>query len=140
PGRTTGATSKIIVQHIYDTLVEYDMTKPDLPYMPLRPGLAESWTLSTDRLTYTFKLRSGVKFHNGDPLNAAAVKATFDRALADKSPYFDAKAKAGLSTLLAQVASTAAPNDSTFTVTLKQPFASFLTIVADQQMGVIDPV
>src|SRR5262249_12070477 len=43
------------------------------------PGLATSWDLSPDGLTYTFKLRTDVKFHNGEPFNAAAVKATFDR-------------------------------------------------------------
>jgi ABC-type transport system substrate-binding protein len=139
PARTSGANTKIWIQHIFDTLVEYDMTQPNLPYMPLRPGLAESWTVSPDGLTYTFKLRSGVKFHDGKPFTSAAAKATFDRALDANSSLADPKAKAGLTSLLGQVASAAAPDPQTLSVTLKAPFASFLTVVADQQLSIIDP-
>jgi peptide/nickel transport system substrate-binding protein len=45
----------------------------------ITPALAESWVVSPDGLTYTFKLRSGVKFHDGTPFNADAVKFTLDR-------------------------------------------------------------
>ena len=44
------------------------------------PLLAESWEISPDLKTYTFKLRKGVKFHNGEPFNANAVKFSFERA------------------------------------------------------------
>jgi peptide/nickel transport system substrate-binding protein len=42
--------------------------------------LAESWSVSDDKLSYTFKLRPNVKFHDGEPMNAAAVKASIDAA------------------------------------------------------------
>ena len=45
------------------------------------PALAESWEVSPDGLTYTFKIRDGVKFHDGTPVNAEAVKFSFDRLL-----------------------------------------------------------
>ena len=45
----------------------------------MQPALATSWSTSDDKLTWTFKLRQGVRFHDGTPFNAAAVKATFDR-------------------------------------------------------------
>lgn len=48
------------------------------------PGLAEKWDISQDGKSYTFTLRQGIKFHNGEPFNADAVKWTFDR-MADKS-------------------------------------------------------
>ena len=43
------------------------------------PGLADAWEVSPDARTYTFKLKKGVKFHDGTPFNAAAVKFTMDR-------------------------------------------------------------
>ncbi len=45
------------------------------------PALAESWEISPDGLTYTFKIRDGVKFHDGTPVNAEAVKFSFERLL-----------------------------------------------------------
>ncbi|MBI4640104.1 MAG: hypothetical protein HY731_05385 [Candidatus Tectomicrobia bacterium] len=49
------------------------------PDWQLVPGLAESWTVSDDKLIYTFKLREGVKFHDGTSLDAQAIKFNFDR-------------------------------------------------------------
>jgi peptide/nickel transport system substrate-binding protein len=59
----------------YSTLLRFD-----LPKFPAVTGdLAESWTVSPDLKTYTFKLRRGVTFHSGEPLTSADVKATYDR-------------------------------------------------------------
>ncbi|MBL8701474.1 MAG: ABC transporter substrate-binding protein [Alphaproteobacteria bacterium] len=70
-----------IVDNIFDTLVMRDKD------MKLVPGLAESWK-SIDDTTWEFKLRSGVKFHNGEAFDANAVKFTIDRIIdpAAKSP------------------------------------------------------
>jgi peptide/nickel transport system substrate-binding protein len=62
----------------YSQLVRFDDN------MAIQPELAESWTLSDDKLTWTFKLRQGVKFHDGQELTSDDVKFTFDRLL-DKS-------------------------------------------------------
>lgn len=81
--QTTAATLAFQVnKSLYDTLVEPDDEGK------LIPGLAESWTVSSDGLTWTFKLRSGVKFHHGKTLDAGDVKATFERILdtATRSP------------------------------------------------------
>src|SRR2546426_10393223 len=59
----------------YSQLVRFDET------MTVQPELAESWTLSEDKLTWTFKLHQGVKFHDGQELTSADVKFTFDRLL-----------------------------------------------------------
>ncbi|MGM0651678.1 MAG: ABC transporter substrate-binding protein [Bacillota bacterium] len=61
--------------YIFEQLVDMDY---DNQY---QPGLAESWDVSEDGLTWTFYLREGVKFHNGEPLTAEDVKWTFDTIL-----------------------------------------------------------
>src|SRR5262249_56682402 len=55
--------------------------------MQLEPALAESWAASKDGLTWTFKLRNGVKFHDGTPFDAKAVKYFFDRVLGGEKPF-----------------------------------------------------
>ncbi|WP_313759913.1 ABC transporter substrate-binding protein [Diaphorobacter nitroreducens] len=92
---TAGAASSIAevtLYNIYETLTKIN---PDGSVSPL---LAESWEVSPDLKTYTFRLRKGVTFHNGEPLNAAAVKFSFDRAGGDKSTNKDKRSFANLST------------------------------------------
>jgi peptide/nickel transport system substrate-binding protein len=73
-----GESSKIIV-NIYEGLLKYapDSTK-------VEPSLAESWTISPDGLSYTFKLKQGVKFQDGTDFNAEAVKFNIDRQIPPK--------------------------------------------------------
>ncbi len=92
---TAGAASAIaeIVQYnIFETLTKIN---PDGSVSPL---LAESWEVSPDLKTYTFKLRKGVKFQNGEPFNAAAVKFSYDRAGGEKSTNKDKRTFANLTT------------------------------------------
>jgi peptide/nickel transport system substrate-binding protein len=76
PGEATQGvlTPFWILYALHDALV-----KP-MPGNPMAPSLAESWSESPDKLTYEFKLRQGVKFHNGDPFTAEDVKFSFERA------------------------------------------------------------
>ena len=66
-----------VIQNIYETLVFYDADKPG----SFVPQLAQSYDLSTDGLTWTFHIRPGVTFHNGDSLTASDVAYTFQRGL-----------------------------------------------------------
>ena len=80
PGRLdVHAESPLVVQQatagVYSGLLHYD---PDDP-TKIAGDLAERWTVSPDGKTYTFHLRKGVKWHDGQPFTAADVKATFDR-------------------------------------------------------------
>ena len=63
----------------FDYALHDALVKP-MPGNPMAPSLAESWTESPDHLTYEFKLRKGLKFHNGDPFTAEDVKFSFERA------------------------------------------------------------
>src|SRR5437879_2289175 len=75
PGEVQGFITPFWVLYgLHDALV-----KP-MPGNIMTPSLAESWTLSPDQRTYEFKLRQGVKFHNGDPFTAEDVKFSFLRA------------------------------------------------------------
>lgn len=82
PGQLTDINSMRVLSNVYDTLVRFSPGTFDL-----KPGLATSWTISPDGLTYTFALRRGVKFHDGAPFDASAVKFTYDRLLNPQHPY-----------------------------------------------------
>jgi peptide/nickel transport system substrate-binding protein len=83
------------------------------------PALAESWTISDDGKTYTFKLHTGVKFHDGSEFNADDVKFSLDRARAEDST----NAQKGL---FAAIDTVEVVDPATVKVTLKNPRGSFL--------------
>lgn len=82
PANVTDGFSLKITRQIYDTLVEF---KDDT--FELVPALATEWSNSADGKEWTFKLRQGVKFHDGTPWNAEAAKFNFDRWMYTKNPY-----------------------------------------------------
>ena len=75
PNLTSLTTDWIVLEQIMDPLI---ILGPDGTF---QPWLATEWEVSEDGLTWTFKLREGVTFHNGEPFNAEAVKFTVDDAL-----------------------------------------------------------
>jgi peptide/nickel transport system substrate-binding protein len=81
PVRGPSGMSHVVIEQVFSTLMLLD---PDANPIP---GLAESYEISEDGLEYTFKLREGVTFHNGDPLTAEDVKFSFDRLRAPDSGY-----------------------------------------------------
>ena len=76
PGQALGLHTLRVTHQIFETLVSTPDDRTDVV-----PGLAESWQVSADGLAWTFKLRRGVRFHDGTPVDAAAVKFTFDRVI-----------------------------------------------------------
>lgn len=82
PAIVTDGESLKIAQQVFDPLLAYKTGTTEV-----EPALAESWEISDDALTYTFKLRQGVKFHDGTDFNAAAVVFNFDRWSDPKSKY-----------------------------------------------------
>ena len=88
------------------------------PDNKLEPRLATKYEVSKDGLTYTLHLRKGVKFSDGTPFDAKAVKLTFDRAL-------DPKMKVPLRFAIAMIKEVKIVDDYTIRIELKYPFAPF---------------
>ncbi|MDA7415557.1 ABC transporter substrate-binding protein [Xenophilus arseniciresistens] len=86
------AIAEITQYNIFETLTKINSDGS------VTPLLAESWEVSPDLKTYTFKLRKGVSFSNGEPFNANTVKFSLDRAKADKSTNKDKRSFSKLST------------------------------------------
>jgi peptide/nickel transport system substrate-binding protein len=97
------------------------------------PGLATSWSVAPDAKTYTFKLRENVKFHDGTPLTAEAVKTTFDRIVNPNTKSqlaFDFIGPYDHAEVL---------NPTTVRVHFKAPYAAFLDAVSTPYLGILSP-
>jgi peptide/nickel transport system substrate-binding protein len=101
-----------ITTAVYEGLLRYEDSSPKII-----GALAESWNVSDDARTFTFKLRDGVKFSDGTPFNSAAAKASFQRRI---------DLEGGPSYMLADVESMSTPDPLTFVVHLKRPSQVFL--------------
>ena len=114
PAETPGVITPFLTLYaLHDALV-----KP-MPGNPWAPSLAESWTASTDGLTYEFVLRKGVRFHNGDPVTAEDVKFSFERYKGG-----------GATTLKARVAAVEIVDPQRVRFRMKQPWPDFMTFYA----------
>ena len=107
----------------YNTLLRVDPT--DRTGTKIIGDLAESWTISPDKRTYTFKLRRGVKFHDGSTMTSADVKASYDKIIFPPADVVSSR-KAAYKT----VEAVEAPNPDTIVFRLKFPEASFITNLA----------
>ena len=117
PHTTNATASRNVLENIYDTLVMFDSK------LRIVPSLANSWSASADGLTWTFRLRPGVAFHNGDALKASDVVFSINRIK-------DPAVKSPRANDFAVVKSVSAPNDSTVVFTLTQPFTPLLAKLA----------
>ncbi len=86
PAYETDGNSFMVCDNIFEALVFYKDEST-----ALEPGLAKSWDIAPDGLTYTFHLRKGVKFHDGTPFNANAVVFSIGRMMKDKKVKFHGK-------------------------------------------------
>lgn len=105
----------------YSLLLRVD---PD-DYNNIVGDVAESWTVSDDKLTYTFKLRQGVTFHDSSPVTAKDVKASYDKIVFP--PEGVASSRKGQYTVIEAIE---APDEATVRFRLKWPSASFLLSLA----------
>ena len=97
------------------------------------PLLAESWTMEPDGKSYTFKLRKGIKFHDGEAFDAADVKFSFERAKDDKSTN---KAKKAVFDNIRRIDT---PDASTVILTLDNADPNFLFRMGENTAVILDP-
>lgn len=122
PHAVTAVNDFRVLVNVYDGLTRYrDGT------LEVEPSLAESWEISEDGKTYTFRLREGVTFHDGSPFNAEAVKFNFDRMLDENHPFHDT-GPFPLAFFFSAVDEVKAVDDLTVEFTLSEPYAPFLSI------------
>jgi peptide/nickel transport system substrate-binding protein len=120
----------LIARQVFDTLVAYREGTTDI-----EPALATRWTVSRDGLTWRFTLREGVRFHDGAPLAAADVVASLERHLQPDPP--SAVWPALLRGLPGVVRGMRAVDAKTLELTLVQPYAPLLTVLAHPGFGVV---
>lgn len=140
PGIVTDGESLKIAQQVFDTLLSYEPGSTKV-----QPSLAESWEVTEDGLTYTFKLRQGVKFHDGTDFNAEAVVFNFERwgnpgseykFEGDSFDYYDSMFGSEESRVIKEVT---AVDEHTVQFTLNQPQAPFLQNIAMSSFGIASP-
>lgn len=120
-GQNDQPSARVRVQ-IYETLVNHGYD------LEIVPGLAESWE-QIDEVTWEFKLRQGVRFHNGDLFTAADVKYSFDRIKELPSPA---------AFLIDEVEEVVVVDPYTVRIVLKQPFAPILAHLAHPSNSIVN--
>ena len=108
--------SPLLWRAVYENLIKYEGDTLDIV-----PNLAESYEVSKDGLTYTFKIRPGITFTDGAPLDAAAVKLSIERQIGVKQ---------GIGYVFANVNALETPDDMTFVMTLSAPSDGILSAFA----------
>jgi peptide/nickel transport system substrate-binding protein len=125
----SGSSSElgIFLTSVYDPLIWQDLEGN------FHPGLAKSWEISDDGLVYTFHLRDDVTFHDGEPFNAEAVKANFDRIMnpdlsSHKAIY-----------MMGSYDHTEVIDDYTVAVHFTEPYAPFLDSASQVYLAMASP-
>ena len=125
PHKVPAFTSARVFELVYSYLMRLDEN------LGVQPDLADGMpTTSSDGKTVTVKIRSGVKFHNGDPLTSADVKYTFDRIL-------DTKTAAVARSFFADVDNIATPDATTVVFNMKSPNAALIAYMAHPNSGIV---
>lgn len=137
PAGATDGESFHVTTHIYSNLVKLKADSTDIA-----PDLAESWTISEDGKTYTFKLNAKARFHDGTPVDAQAIVFNFMRQKDPKHPAYDYGKpyiyfqSLGLGKLIESVQ---AKDKQTVVFQLSQPNATFLACLSMQAFGIVSP-
>ena len=134
PAQVTDFNSNRVGRRIVEPLLTFAEESTQLV-----PNLAESWTISPDGLQYTFKLRKGVKFHDGTPFNAAAVKFSIERQINPEHPASKIGKYPFANYFFGNVKAIEAMDEGTVRFVLKEPRASFLVVMAAAAASMVSP-
>jgi peptide/nickel transport system substrate-binding protein len=126
PHNTTDTESDQVIMMVFETLIGFD------DQMKIVPRLAERWEVAPDGTTWTFHLRDGVTFHDGTPLDAAAVAASFARVL-------DPVAAHKRLTLFSMIDRVETVDPRTVRFVTKYPFGAFEPTIAHVSAAILNP-
>ncbi len=126
PVNMTSAPAATVSEHVTERLIYMEEDGS------LTPMLATSWSSNEDSTVWTFEIRQGVTFHDGQPLNAEAVKTNLER-------FIDPDVGAAYAFLLGTVEEIEAIEDYTLQLTLSQPFAPILAHLSHSFIGIVSP-
>src|SRR6266849_10585062 len=126
---TSGAAAAIAEVTLYNLYETLSKVKEDGSVVPL---LAESWQTAPDLKTYTFKLRKGVKFQNGEPLNAETVKFSFERSAAPTSTNKD-------KSLFQSIAEITTPDADSVVIKMKNPEPNLPFLLGQAPASIVEP-
>ena len=138
PALAIDGPAAMIARQVFDTLVRYRDGSSDVD-----AGLASQWSVSRDGLAWTFRLRDGVRFHDGTPLTAAHAAASLERqvfpghAQAPAGPTMAPRVFRGAPGVIKEIK---ALDSRTLRIQLAQPYAPLLTVLAHPAMGIALPV
>jgi peptide/nickel transport system substrate-binding protein len=120
------ASGEVVHYNLFETLTKIGADST------ISPLLAQRWTVTPDNKTWAFHLRPGLKFHNGEPCNAAAVKFSFERAAAADSPNKD-------KAVFSNIVNLSATDDLTLVITLKNTNPDFLFQIGQATAVIVEP-
>lgn len=129
PHKTSSPIDGILLGGVFDTLITRDGETGEL-----YPHLATSWSVSDDGLTWTFELREGVTFHDGEPFNAEAAVFNFQRIIDPATQSQNARFDVG-PLIEARVV-----DEYTFELVYSEPYGPLPAAVAQYPFGMVSPV
>ncbi|MBI5259244.1 MAG: ABC transporter substrate-binding protein [Burkholderiales bacterium] len=120
------AIGEVVHYNIFETLTKINSDST------ITPLLAQSWTVTPDAKTWAFRLRPGLKFHNGEPCTAKTVKFSFERAVAADSTNKD-------KAVFANILNITLTDELTVVLTLKNPNPDFLFQLGQTTASIVEP-
>ena len=134
PAQVTDVNSTRVGRRIAETLVSFAEESTQIV-----PWLAESWTISADGLQYTFKLRKGVRFHDGTPFDAEAVKLSIERQINPDHPANKLGKYPFANYFFGNVKAVEVLAEDRVAFLLKEPRASFLAVLCAPAASIVSP-